>query len=272
MIPKGKDIIIHVNGINMCYDDLGNKGTPIIFIHGFPFDKSMWEYQMEFFKDSRRVIAYDMRGYGKSTSNDEDTSIHLLADDLVKLMDILQIPEAIVCGLSMGGYILLDAVKRYPKRFKAIVLSDTQCIADSPEGREKRFKTIEMIEAEGTTNFAEGFVKNIFCSESLANKKEEVEKIKRIILSSSAASITSTLKALAHRSERCSNLAGISCPTLILCGKEDKVTPPAQSEMMHANIASSTLAIINEAGHLSNLEQPEIFNEHLNKFLTESGL
>ena len=78
-------------------------------------------------------------------------------------MDALQINKAMVCGLSMGGYILLNAVSRYPERFEAIILSDTQCIADSPEAKVKRYKTIQQIEAGGLNDFAEAFVKNIFC-------------------------------------------------------------------------------------------------------------
>jgi pimeloyl-ACP methyl ester carboxylesterase len=270
MLVNGKDIMINASGINTCYDDLGVGGTPLLFIHGFPFDKSMWQPQMDFFRKKNRVIAYDIRGFGKSTTTDDETSISLFANDVVQLMDMLEIPEVIACGLSMGGYILLNAVNRYPKRFKAIVLSDTQCIADSAEGREKRYKTIELIKAEGTQNFAEGFVNNIFCAGSLENKKELVETIKQVILSTSPDVITSTLASLAQRYETCSALASIEIPTLIICGREDKITPLVQSEFMHKTIPLSELAIINYAGHMSNLEQPEIFNEHLSNFI--SGL
>ncbi len=268
MLINGKDITVHANGITICYDDQGVEGTPLIFIHGFPFDKSMWSPQVDFFKRTHRVIAYDLRGFGKSTFTDEETSISLFADDLVNLMDILEIPQAIVCGLSMGGYILLNAVNRYPQRFKAIVLSDTQCIADSEEGREKRFSTITQIKAEGTQNFADAFVKNVFFSNTQINKKELVENIKQVILSTSPEIITSTLKALALRDESCYVLDNINIPTLVLCGEEDKITPLSQSVFMHDHISSSILASIAEAGHLSNLEQPAIYNKHLSNFLS----
>lgn len=265
---NGKNITVHANGIAICYDDLGVGGPPIIFIHGFPFDKSMWNPQVEFFKKTHRVIAYDLRGFGKSTRGNEEQNISLFADDLVKMMDILEIPNAIVCGLSMGGYILLNAVNRYPQRFKAIVLSDTQCIADTDEGREKRYKSIEQIKAEGTSAFASSFVNNAFCSSSLIGKKEIVENIKQVILSASPEIIVSTLKALAIRNESCSSLDNIDIPTLILCGKEDKITPVLQSVFLKEHISSSILATIDDAGHLSNLEQPEIFNEQLSNFIS----
>ncbi|HLG36120.1 MAG TPA: alpha/beta hydrolase [Bacteroidia bacterium] len=264
----GTDITINLDGITICYDDFGKGILPVIFIHGFPFDKSSWQPQMEFSKNTNRVIAYDIRGFGKSTSDNQKASMSLFADDLIKLMDALEIHKAIVCGLSMGGYVLLNAVTLYPERFEAIILSDTQCIADSPEGKEKRYKTIEHIEAGGLNDFADGFIKNVFCQESLDTKKELVERIKTIVLTTSSATIAGTLAALAERSEMCSSLNKISVPALILCGKEDKVTPLAQSEILHQQITGSTLHSIAQAGHLSNLEQPEIFNRHVTEFIS----
>lgn len=268
MHSAGNDINIDLNGVTFCYDDFGNGIIPIIFIHGFPFDKSSWQPQMEFLKKTHRVIAYDIRGFGKSTSGKEKESISLFADDLVNFIDSLKINKAIVCGLSMGGYILLNAVSRYPERFKAIILSDTQCIADSPETKEKRYKTIELIESGGQNDFADIFIKNIFSPVSLETKKGLVEKIRSIILSTSPATITGTLSALAQRKEMCTSLNKISVPALILCGKADTVTPPAQAEFLQSNIANSTLYIIDNAGHMSNLEQSDKFNQHLTNFIS----
>jgi len=270
MQTTGNDIDINVGDVTICYDDFGKGTVPIVFVHGFPFDKSSWQPQMEFFKETHRVIAYDIRGFGKSTAGREEVSIELFADDLVKFMDDLEIDKAIVCGLSMGGYILLNAASRYFKRFEALILCDTQCIADSSEIKEKRYQTISQIKAEGLTDFAEGFVNNIFCQDSLNTKKELMGKIKGIILSTSPAAILGTLNALAQRWQTCSSLNEILVPTLILCGKEDKVTPFIQSEFLLKNITGSILHSIDKAGHLSNLEQPDEFNQHLSDFI--SGL
>lgn len=267
MQTTGKDLEIKANGITICYDDLGKGGIPIIFIHGFPFDKSSWKPQMDFLKQTNRVIAYDIRGFGKSASVNEKPSMGLFADDLIKFMDALQIKKAIVCGLSMGGYILMNAVNRYPSRFEAIILSDTQCIADSPEAKMKRGKTMEQVEAYGTTEFASSFVEAVFCKESLNSKGELVEKIKNIICATPQETIIGTLNALAQRHEMCSCLGKINIPALILCGKEDTVTPMIQSEFLLNKITNSTLHSISNAGHLPNLEQPDVFNEHLNGFI-----
>src|SRR5205085_7490003 len=196
MRPTGNNIEIKVNGVTLCYDDLGNGKIPIVFVHGFPFDKSMWKPQLDFLKSSHRVIAYDIRGFGKSTSNREKASMTLFADDLIKLLEALEISKAVVCGLSMGGYIALNAINRFQENFAGVVLSDTQCIADSPEAMEKRVKTIQLIEAGGLKDFAEAFVKNIFFKDSFVTKKELVEKIKSTVLSTSPKTITATLAAL----------------------------------------------------------------------------
>lgn len=265
----GNDLTINVNGVTLCYDDFGEGTMPIIFIHGFPLNKSSWQPQMEFLKKNHRVIAYDIRGFGNSTVGKEKQSISLFADDLVKLMDALEIKKAIVCGLSMGGYILLNALNRYPEKFEVIILSDTQCIADTPVGKEKRYKTIQQINEDGLNNFVEAFLKNIFCEESLTDKKEVVEKIQNIILSTQPEIITGTLNALAQREEMCSSLDKISVPTLIICGKEDKVTPLAQSDFMLSKIKNSILHTIEKAGHLSNLEQPNEFIKQVENFISD---
>lgn len=264
----GNDITIPINGTTICYTDLGEGETPIIFVHGFPFDKSSWQPQMEFFKKTHRVISYDIRGFGSSGLGKQELSMRLFADDLIKLMDKLEIKKAIVCGLSMGGYILMNAAYRYSERISAIVLSDTQCNADSPEMREERAKTTALINSEGLKTFAEGFMGNIFCSESIDKKKELVEQIRNVIISTSPLTIIGTLHALALRYQMCPSLKEITVPTLILCGKEDKITPLSQSEYMLKSITNSTMQSIDKAGHLSNLEQPAEFNKHLENFIT----
>ena len=133
------DLFIELDTVTLSYNDFGKGDLPVIFIHGFPFNKNMWQPQMEVFKDTHRVIALDLRGFGNSLSNKEELSITLFADDLILFMDALKIRKAVICGLSMGGYIVLNAVKRYQERFSAIVLSDTQCIRPSINHKEQPF-------------------------------------------------------------------------------------------------------------------------------------
>jgi pimeloyl-ACP methyl ester carboxylesterase len=183
-------------------------------------------------------------------------------------MDTLNIDKAIICGLSMGGFIALNAYQRFPARFKGLVLCDTQCIADTPEVKEKRYKTIEAIESNGTADFNEGFIKSVFHKDSLLNKKELVAQLSSVVFSNSQQIIQHGLVALAERTETCTTLGTVSVPTLILCGREDAVTPLVQSEYMHQHIKQSILYIIDNAGHVSNLEQPLEFNKSLHDFLS----
>lgn len=249
-----------------CTDD-GDPGSPvIIFIHGFPFNKSMWNVQKEKLKDRYRVIAYDVRGHGNSDAGKEDFSIELFAKDLLVLMDTLKIDKTVLCGLSLGGYIALNAVLNYPERFTALILSDTQCIADTPEVKEKRMKTIEAIRMTGVEKYADESIKNLFAPGSFILRKAEIAAIKEMIVKTSVKSLSNTLNALAFRKETCSKLKEIKIPVLIMTGKEDIITPPSSAQFMHERIKDSLLCIIENAGHLSNLENPVEFNNHLEKF------
>lgn len=267
MQSSAQSLKIQVGQLGVCYQDLGTGGTPLIFIHGFPFDKSSWGEQVNSLHQAQRVIAYDVRGFCKSKPDDNKVSISLFADDLIFLMDALHIKEAIVCGLSMGGYIALNAISRYPERFKALVLADTQCAADTEEAKEKRYKSIEQIQGEGLEDYANDFVEKIFCRQSKEERPEIVDSIRQTILSTPVTTVARTLSAIAQRTETCSMLDKIQVPTLIVCGEEDIVTPPEKSRYMHQHIQNSELHIIKGAGHMSNMEQPQVFNRHLLNFM-----
>lgn len=265
---QGYDLSIPVSNFNLSYDDLGEGGTPVIFLHGYPFSKDMWRKQIDFLQTTNRVIACDIRGFGESEDESSILSIDLFANDLLQFMDRLNIEKAIVCGLSMGGYIALNACKRYPDRFEALILCDTQCIADSPEVQEKRYKVIDDIAVNGVKKFNDGFIESVFHKNTLSSKPELVETLRTVVFENSQQIITAGLLALADRSETCSTLGAINIPTLIICGREDEVTPLAQSDFMHQMIEGSIMHVIDNAGHVSNLEQPDEFNQQLLRFLT----
>jgi pimeloyl-ACP methyl ester carboxylesterase len=265
---KEINLSVEVNSIHISYNDMGAGSVPVIFIHGFPFDKSMWDRQLDALKTTHRVIAYDIRGFGRSTDEESALNIDLFADDLIQFMDKLDIDKAIVCGLSMGGYIALNAQKRFPDRIAALVLCDTQCIADTPAAKEKRLKSIDEIKEDGVTDFNERFIRNVFHKDSLLHKKDIVENLKKVVYTNSQHIITQGLTALAARSETCSTLNKVNIPTLIICGSDDVLTPPEQSEYVHKHIKGSEFHIIENAGHVSNLEQPDEFNKYLIKFLS----
>nr|MBP6688324.1 hypothetical protein [Lacibacter sp.] len=164
--------------------------------------------------------------------------------------------------------IALNAHRRIPDRFEALILCDTQCIADTPAVKEKRYRTIEDISANGVKNFNDRFVESVFYKDTLHTNMELVETLRKVVYLNSQHIITAGLTALAERSETCSVLGDIDIPTLILCGREDAVTPLAQSDFMHQMIERSTMHVIEKAGHVSNLEHPDEFNQYLLDFLT----
>lgn len=260
---------IRVDGNVVSYIDEGvTEAVTILFIHGFPFNKGTWENQIGVLKERYRVIAYDVRGHGESMADTAQMNINQLSDDLFSFMDAIAVESAIICGLSMGGYIALSAILNQPARIEALILCDTQCGADTDQAKQKRMDVIDSVQKNGLTQYAHDSVQKLFCEASLVNKPNEVSSIEQTILRTSVETVVNTLKALADRKETCSRLHQINIPVMILVGQSDQITPPEVSQKMQDLIKGSTLQVIEKAGHLSNLENPASFNGHLQGFLT----
>jgi len=226
----------------------------------------MWDNQVNALKDDYRIISYDIRGHGNSETGIDDFSIDLFGSDLLNLMDALEIEKASLCGLSMGGYIALNAIENHPERFDALVLCDTHCIADPPQVKKKRLDTIESIKEFGVEKYVDDLIVSLFGPKSFTTHKNVILDVKEMILNTTEKSLSKTLLALSQRKATCSKLPEITVPVLFLVGEEDKITPPKATELMHAKIRNSTMHILSQAGHLSNLENPGEFNEHLKTF------
>lgn len=264
---SGEDIKMASSDYTVNYDDFGPVYAPaIIFIHGFPFTKNMWDHQLELLKSNFRVIAYDVRGHGGSKSS-TPLSLDLFTEDLIQFMDALQLEKVMLCGLSLGGYIALHAIEKYPERFNALMLCGTQCAADTVEIKKSRAEKADLVKSKGMEVFADLSIKNLFAPTSFTARKEEVRAIRQMIADNSTEFICNGLTALAERKETCSSLSKINIPTLIMVGKEDKITPQEDAEFLHYNIKGSQLEILPYAGHLANLENTHEFNEHLKKFI-----
>jgi 3-oxoadipate enol-lactonase len=260
---------VHVNGLDMYLEDLGPRtGRPIVLIHGFPFSHEMWIPQISLLTKSYRVIAYDVRGLGKSSVGDAQYTFEYLVDDLIGLLDRLDIEKAVLCGLSMGGYIALRAAERNPERLSGLILADTQARADSNEAKLKRTAAIIAVKTNGLGAYAEVFMKTAFAKQSFTEKTDAVDAIRRVIESNSAAGITNALVALATRTDTTESLRNIEVPTLILVGEYDELTPPSVSQELHQRIPKSELHVVSRAAHMSNLENAEEFNAYVLNFLS----
>jgi pimeloyl-ACP methyl ester carboxylesterase len=265
---SGENIKLTGAGYTVNYDDFGPVyAPPVIFIHGFPFDKSIWGLQLELLKNNYRVIAYDIRGHGASTGGDSELSTDLFVEDLLSFMDSLQIHKAIICGLSLGGYIALNAIEQYPERFHGMILCSTQCPADSEKTKQARAKKADLVKTKGIEAYTDESIKSLFAPVSFTARKEEVRSVRRMIQQNTPDFICKGLSALAERKETCSGLSSINVPVLILVGKEDRITPPSEAEYLHYNIRGSELKVISYAGHLANLENNHEFKECLKKFI-----
>jgi len=240
---------------------------PVVFIHGFPFSHKMWASQVDAVSQSLRAIAYDVRGLGESSMGDGQYTIEGHVDDLIALLDHLEIPQCVVVGLSMGGYITLRALERNPERFRAAVLCDTRSEADTSEAKIMRARTMAAVKSRGSLWFAEDFIKKVFAPDSFTAVPEAVEMIRTTIAHTPPLAIAGMLLALAARTDTTPSLPAIRVPTLILVGEHDTTTPPDASRAMHERIPGSELHIIPRAAHMSPLENPDEVNARLGAFL-----
>jgi 3-oxoadipate enol-lactonase len=257
-----------INGIEAYYEDSGNSSAlPIVLVHAFPLSHEMWQPQIDPLASKYRVISYDIRGHGKSGIGDGQYMLEFFVDDLIGLLDFLQLDKAVLCGLSMGGYIVLRAAERNPERIYAMILADTQSKSDSNEAKIKRTAAIKLLKTKGVQAYADSFAKGAFAPENYSGKTDAVDKIKQIIQSNTPLGIGGAILALAGRTDTTSFLSKVKIPTLIIVGESDALTPVSLSEEMRAQIPDSEMHVIGHAGHLSNLENPDEFNKHLLNFL-----
>jgi 3-oxoadipate enol-lactonase len=264
----GENIIFNNNGIKISYDDIGPVGAPpVVFIHGFPLNKSMWELQAEMLKSNFRVISYDVRGYGESTGGDGAFTLEDLSNDLIALMDHLSLRKVVVCGQSLGGYVVLNSLQKYSDRFHAAVLCSVQCNSQSRFISDERLKMADRIGTYGLENYADEMTRQLFCRRSFVTRKEEVRAVRNMILKADPKTIYTTLNALSERRDMCSFLPEISIPVLIVSGHEDIVTPPAASEFLHFSIPGSERLLVEYSGHMANLENTHDFNQGLKRFI-----
>lgn len=261
-------IVVDENKI-ISYTDSG-KGTPLILIHAFPTDQTLWTPQRKTLKKHFRVITLDLWGFGLSSSVDgQAITMTEYADEVNQLLEKLNIKKAIIGGESMGGYVALAFLEKYQNKIEGLVLSDTQAIADTPETKTKReLSAIDVLE-NGSSRFIESFMTKALSPSSL----EDTQIFLRTILEKqSAQSYASALRGMALRNDTSKLIANSSLPILIISGEEDMVINKQQSEYMHELAKNSTLVIINNAGHLSNLEQPDKWNDAvISKFNNESN-
>jgi pimeloyl-ACP methyl ester carboxylesterase len=257
---------IDINGINIDYADEG-AGLPVIFVHAFALNQTMWDAQVAALKDKYRVITIDMRGFGNSDVVKGTSQMNEMAADVRGLMKALAIDKAVMVGLSMGGYVLLAFYREFKDVVQALVLADTRASADSDEARANRLRSAEKAEREGSSAIADETTPKLLGDTTLANNPDLVERVHSIQAANSPDGIAAAQRGMAVRRDATGLLAEIDCPTLVIVGTEDKITPPPEAEVIHRGLRNSKLRVIESSGHLSNMETPEEFNKALIEFI-----
>lgn len=261
---------VQIDNIKIAYTDTG-AGRPIVLIHGYPFNRSLWNEQVEALSGSFRVIVPDLRGFGESDSSAEPATISRMAQDVAALLDHLGIPRATIGALSMGGYVTLAFYKLYASRVRALILADTRAQADTEEGKQTRAQQAEKALAEGMAGIADAMLPKLLTPETVSKRPEIVKRVRDMMLKTKPEGAAAALRGMAERDDQTPLLAKISVPTLILVGAEDAITPVADSEKMNQAIAGSRLVVIENAGHVSNLERTQKFNEAVLDFLSDAS-
>lgn len=259
----------HVNGIDLAYSDEG-QGHPIVFLHAFPLNRTMWDPQVAALKDQYRVITIDLRGHGESDAPMWRYTLEQFADDVIALLQQLAIPQAIFVGLSMGGYILFALYRKYPKYVRALVLADTRAQADTPEGKATRFSMAQIAYKRGALAIAELMLPKLLSPSGMEQRKELIAQIRDIITGNQPSGIIGDLMAMEERPDATELSRTINVPTLVIVGEHDTPSPPAEMKIMAKQIPGAQFTLIPRAGHLSNMENPDVFNTALRFFLEKA--
>lgn len=259
--------LARVRDIEMAYEETGGSGAALVLLHGFPLDRSMWREQTESLGGEFHIVAPDLRGLGETPLGDEEVSIEGMAEDVAALLDELNLGRVVLGGLSMGGYVAFEFLRKFPKRVRALVLADTRPQADTEEGRRAREANARRALKDGMAPIVESMLTKVFSAGTRERGGEVIERVRAMMLGASPEGAAAALRAMAARRDQTDLLSSINVPTLIVVGSEDAVTPPADAEAMRAKIEGSRLVVVEGAGHLSNVEQPEDFNHALVEFL-----
>ena len=258
---------VSLGGITVGYDDQGS-GEPLVLVHGHPFDRSMWRPQVEAFsRVGWRVIAPDLRGYGKTTVVPGTTTLETFARDLAELLEYLEVDGIVLGGLSMGGQVVMEFYRLFPHRVRGLVLADTSARAETQDGKQHRNRTADRLLCEGMGAYAKEVLPRMVAPRNLRARPELARHVLAMMLATSPQGAAAALRGRAERPDYLDLLGRITVPTLVVVGSDDTFTPANEARLMHQGIPEAALAVIQGAGHMPNLERPAEFNGALRGLL-----
>ena len=256
---------------NMAYVDEGS-GTPLLLVHGFPLDHTMWDAQLAVLSRQARVIAPDLRGFGQTPlalgDAERGIAMEAYADDLAELLDSLSIREpSVLAGFSMGGYVAWQFVRKYGSRLRALVQCDTKATADSEEARSGRLKMANYVAVWGSGRVAEMMGPKLFAPATFEKQPNVVAAVRRVVERTPPEGIAAAQRGMAARPDVSGMLATITVPTLVLVGEQDAISPPAEMKEIAAAIPGAEFLVIPRAGHMTTMEEPEAVNTAIVRFV-----
>jgi len=258
---------ISVAGINVAYDDEGT-GDPLVLIHGHPFDRSMWRPQVEHFRAAGwRIVVADLRGYGQSTVVPGTTSFETFAHDIAGLLDHLGLHRVVLGGLSMGGQIVMEFYRLFPHRVRALLLADTFAAAETEAGKNARRAAADRLLREGMDPYAKEVLATMIAPNTIQALPAVAAHVLTMMRASPPEGAAAALRGRAERPDYLDMLPLVTAPTLVVVGSDDEFTPVADAQLIGDRIPNATLAVIDGAGHMPNLERSTQFNATLGRFL-----
>lgn len=263
--------IIAVDGVELCVEDRGS-GRVIVLVHGFPLDRAMWSAQIESLAGEFRVIAPDMRGFGKSrlapSDAEQGVGMERFAADVAGVLDELGVTEPVVlAGLSMGGYAAWQFALKWPQRLAGLVQLDTRAIADTDEARAGRLKMAEAALAAGDSTPALAMLPKLLGKSTQETRPEIVAAVEAMIKRQTAATVAAAQRGMARREDVRPRLKEIACPTIAIVGTEDVISPPAEMREFAAMMPNAKLIEIPGAGHMTTMENPTAVTQAIADFM-----
>jgi 3-oxoadipate enol-lactonase len=264
-----------INGVNIAFDLAGN-GVPLLLIHGYPLNRTLWHNQLSALGDIANMVIPDLRGHGESGTGEQVDAdfpaypMEMLADDCHALLDHLKITQPIVIGgLSMGGYVAFAFYRKYSQLVAGLILAATRSGEDSAEGRISRDKAAELAKKSGPSAIAESMLPKMMSPKTYSSKLELVDQVLAMMRTTSVGGIVGDLTGMKMRQDSTPLLPQITVPALILHGADDQLIPHQEAYAMQAALPNAKLCIIPDAGHLIPLEQTDVTNQTIRDFLNQ---
>jgi pimeloyl-ACP methyl ester carboxylesterase len=255
----------------LAYAELG-EGTPFVLLHAFPLSRRMWQFQYDGLTSQMRLVTPDLPGFGESATAGGPPDLGVMADAVLVLLDRLELEDVVLGGLSMGGYVAMEILRRRPDRVRALVLADTKASADAEAAAANRRRMAEVLEeGRNTRVLVHDVLPTVVGDTTREEHPETVTWLRELVEETDPLGAAWAQRAMAARRDSFDTLRGVRVPTLVVVGEEDALSPPSDAEAMADAVPGADLVVLKRAGHLSAVEAPDNFNDAVCEFVLRLG-